>query len=315
MVENRYPIKLVSMRTGLSPHVLRVWERRYQAVTPQRSDSNQRIYSDEEIARLALLARLTKAGHGIRRIAGLAMHELKSMDRTLPSEGNTPRVTTDLDGELLEDAWKFVTRLDPAGLRRVLEKAAVSLGVTGLLTRLLVPLIGRIGMGWESGELSIAEEHAASAVIREVLLLTGRPFADSAGAPLLVVATPSGQLHELGADLVSAVARQHGWDVTYFGASLPAVEIARAVENTCPTALALSIVYPGDDPLLSDELRLLKRLLPPDLPILIGGGAAAYYADAIRDLGALSLHDLDMLRMELAKIRELRSRSMKSLPT
>ncbi|MGJ8642560.1 MAG: MerR family transcriptional regulator [Luteolibacter sp.] len=303
-------MKLVSLRTGLSPHVLRVWERRYEAVTPQRSNSNQRIYREEEVNRLEMLARLTKAGHGIGQIAGLPIEELELMDGALPRENNEVEDTADSAEELLDEAWKCVATLDPAGLRLILDKAAVLLGISGLLTQLLVPLIGRVGMGWESGNLSIAEEHAASAVIREALLLASRPFADSSGAPLLLVTTPSGQLHELGADLVSALARQLGWDVTYLGPSLPAIEIARAVERTKPTALALSIVYPGDDPLLSDELRRLKRLLPPELPILIGGGAASSYATAIQEIGARSPADLDVLKTELANIRERRTRAM-----
>lgn len=310
MSEARYPMKLVSLRTGLSPHVLRVWERRYKAVTPQRSDSNQRIYSEEEISRLQLLVRLTKAGHGIGQIAGFSIDELERMDGALPRGISAAVKTTDHEGVLLDEAWDCVVTLHPAGLRLVLDRAAVSLGISGLLTQLLVPLIGRVGMGWESGSLSIAEEHAASAVIREALLLTGRPFSESAGAPLLVVTTPSGQLHELGADLVSALARQHGWDVTYLGPSLPAIEIVRAVESTKPTALALSIVYPGDDPLLSDELRRLKRLLPPELPILIGGRAASSYTTAIQEIGACTPADLDVLKGELARIRERRARSM-----
>lgn len=309
MPKIRYPMKLVAHRTGLSPHVLRVWERRYEAVTPHRSESNQRLYTEEETVRLELLARLTRAGHGIRQIAALPTAELQSMAEVLPREMEASESTTEPADDPLQQAWDCVVSLDPAGLRKVLDKAAVSLGASALMTRLLVPLINQIGVGWEVGELSIAEEHAASAVIREALFLSSKPFADTAGAPMLVVATPSGQLHELGAVLVSALARQLGWGVTYLGPSLPSAEITRAVARAEPTALALSIVYPGDDPQLPEELRRLKRLLPPDLPILIGGRAASSYAPAIREIGALTPPDLDAFKTELTSIRNARAQA------
>lgn len=301
-------MKMVAQRTGLSPHVLRVWERRYDAVTPDRSNSNQRLYTEKETVRLELLAQLTRAGHGIRQIAGLPEEELQSMVRSLPGEATTSGNAGPADA-FLEDAWLCVLALDPAGLRDVLDKAAVSEGGSPLLERLLVPLIHRIGTGWESGELSIAEEHAASAVIREVLFLNSRPFAESAGAPGLVVATPAGQLHELGAVLVSALARRLGWRVTYLGPSLPAEEIARAVARAKPSAVALSVVYPGDDPLLPDELRRLRRLLPPGLPVIIGGRASASYGEVIAETGALTPVDLDGFKSELTGIRERRAKS------
>lgn len=311
MPEARYPMKLVAHRTGLSPHVLRVWERRYEAVTPHRSDSNQRLYTEEETARLELLATLTRAGHGIRQIATLPTPELQSMTAALPGENAVSETTTKTTGDPLDQAWNCVVSLDPAGLRNVLDKAAVSLGASPLLTDLLVPLINQIGSGWQTGELSIAEEHAASAVIRETLFQISKPFAETAGAPLLVVATPTGQLHELGAVLVAALARQSGWSVTYLGPSLPSAEIARAVARTTPTAIALSIVYPGDDPQLTEELRRLKRLLPSDLPILIGGRASSSYATAIREIGALTPQDLGAFESELATIREARAKAFR----
>lgn len=310
MPEVRYPMKLVVHRTGLSAHVLRVWERRYGAVTPFRSDSNQRLYTEEETARLETLARLTRAGHGIRQIAILPLAELQSMLEDLPEESETASLVEAAD-DPLETAWQCVVALDPNGLRKVLDRAAVALGVSGLMTDLLIPLIHQIGNGWENGELSIAEEHAASAVIREALFLSSEPFAETTGAPLLVLTTPTGQLHELGALLVSAIARQQGWDVIYLGPSLPSAEIARAVLSTEPTALALSIVYPGDDPQLPEELRRLKRLLPPDIPILIGGRASASYARCLEGIGALMPPDLAAFKAELTTIRRTRADALR----
>ena len=100
-----------------------------------------------------------------------------------------------------------------------------------MLQRVIAPLAQTIGELWRDGSITAAHEHFASAVIRISLGHAAKPFAGVEGAPVLVVATPSGQLHELGALLVGAAASNFGWHVTYMGASLPAGEIAGAARQ------------------------------------------------------------------------------------
>jgi DNA-binding transcriptional MerR regulator/methylmalonyl-CoA mutase cobalamin-binding subunit len=309
MSDFRYPMRLVAQRTGLSPHVLRAWERRYEAVTPERSETNRRLYSEAEIIRLELMARLTEAGNSIRQIAALSTTELETMAGALPSPTVTPSrsETSSPDQALLEEAWSCVVDLDSPALSKVLNRATVSLGISKFSADLIVPLIERIGTAWQSGEISAAEEHAASALIKEVLFTTSRPFAESTGAPNLVVATPAGQLHELGAVLVSCTARRDGWQVTYLGPSLPAAEIARAAIRNQSLAVGLSIVYPSDDPQLPAELLQLRQSLPDEVSILIGGRSAGYYNETAQEIGAKIVTDLAVLALELDKIRSRRS--------
>ena len=300
-----YPMKLVSQRTGLSPHVLRVWERRYGAVSPDRSDSNRRLYGDDELKRLEILAALTRGGHSIGQIASLPVEELESLATSLATVPKVvaPRRASVAGEEFFEDAWECVRELDVEKLRGVLESAIVSMGISVMTEQLIVPLIERVGVGWELGEISVAEEHAASAVIKEILFMASRPYAPTMGAPGLVVTTPSGQLHELGGVLVACAARRQGWEVSYLGASLPAEEIARVAIRRKARAVGLSIVYPADDPELPGELLRLGRLLPDDVALLIGGRAAAGYQKAIDEIGARVISDLAGVRLALDELR------------
>ncbi|QQL45996.1 MerR family transcriptional regulator [Sulfuriroseicoccus oceanibius] len=311
MANSQYPMKYVTQVTGLSPHVLRVWERRYGAVKPQRTESNRRIYDEADVARLALLVKLTKAGHSIRHIANIPIEGLESMIRGLESDhakvASLPQ-DPELKQSLLDKAWRHVIALQPAELQQVLDAAVVELGASGLIEKLLAPLIGRIGEGWENGDLSVAEEHAATAVIRDALFRASIPYSGEVGAPRMVVATPSGQLHELGAAMVFATARRKGWDVTYLGSSLPAEEIVRAVVRSEAIAVALSVVYPSDDPRLGEELRRLRSLLPSDVTILIGGRAAFAYRNEIGEIKASLMTDLQGLKRKLDVLRENRQR-------
>ena len=292
MSEVRYPMKMVSQRTGLSAHVLRVWERRYEAVTPDRTGSNRRLYSEEEVRRLELMANLTRAGHSIGQIAQQSTEVLEEMAKELPpSTGETDQPISDESssisdesssvGGYLEQAWKAVRGLDGAALERVLDQVTQEIGGSAMIEKVIVPLVVDIGERWDAGEISVAQERVASTVIQEVLLIAGRPHSETRGAPNLVVATPAGQLHELGASLVVCTARRRGWQVTYLGASIPAEEIAHTASVKNSSAVALSIVYPSDDASLGEELIRLRRLLPKDCDILAGGRAAGGYQPAL----------------------------------
>ena len=176
---------------------------------------------------------------------------------------------------------------------------------------MIAPLAHTIGELWRDGSITAAHEHFASAVIRIFLGHAAKPFAGQEGAPILVVATPSGQLHELGALLVGAAASNLGWQVTYLGASLPAAEIAGAARQSRARAVALSLVYPEDDTRLEGELARLRELLPPETVLLAGGRAMPAYQDGLEKIGALQIKDLphfcsilDDLRKPVRKTRQ-----------
>ena len=104
--------------------------------------------------------------------------------------------------------------------------------------------------------------------------------------------------------LVAAAAASIGWRVTYLGANLPAAEIAGAARRSDAHAVALSLVYPEDDPQLSGDLIRLRELLPPKLPLLVGGRAMPAYRDALEKIGATQVKDLKHLCSTLDDLRK-----------
>ncbi|MGI9240647.1 MAG: MerR family transcriptional regulator [Verrucomicrobiales bacterium] len=303
-------MKMVSQRTGLSAHVLRVWERRYEAVTPDRTGTNRRLYSEEEVRRLELMAILTRSGHSIGQIAQQETEVLEEMVKELPEttsevDPQSGSKHTSIDAFYAE-AWEAVKNLDGVELESVLDRVTREFGGSSMIEKVIVPLVGQIGARWDDGEISVAQERVASTVIQEVLLLAGRPHSETRGAPDLVVATPAGQLHELGAALVVCIARRRGWQVTYLGASIPAEEIAHTASVKKSPAVALSIVYPSDDPALGAELLRLRRLLQEECAILAGGRASAAYQPALEEIGAKQFAQLDDLKSWLDDERKKR---------
>jgi len=299
------PIQRASQASGVSPHVIRIWERRYNALSPSRTGTNRRMYCDEAVLRLKLLKLLTENGHRIGGVARLCTDELQALVKELPSgTAAAPVVDFDSTGAIVEAAMLASKKYDSDGLRCLLLQARRQLGQRGMLHQVICPLILQIGESWQHGTLRPSHEHIATAVIRE-LLLTPVPGSQlAAHAPELVVATPAGELHELGALIVAASARDLGWHVTYLGPNLPVEEIAACAIARNAKAVALSVVYPEKSPVIEEKLRRIRELLPLPMGLIVGGRAAESYKDCLARLGihcATCLHGLDDVLLKIQK--------------
>jgi len=194
--------------------------------------------------------------------------------------------------------------LDGAELGLKLEQAAFSLSRPSLIDGLVLPLMVEMGRRWETGTARVSHEHLASSAVRSLLgriLMTG---SHSEVAPLLIATTPARQIHELGALAAAVTAASEGWNVIYLGPDVPAEEILAAVNQAATTVLALSVVYPADDPRLAEELRMLGRHLPSRTRLLVGGRAGSKYRTAIEAAGGKYLGSMQDLRDELRALRD-----------
>jgi DNA-binding transcriptional MerR regulator/methylmalonyl-CoA mutase cobalamin-binding subunit len=308
----RHPIGVVSRRTGLKPDLIRAWERRYGAVEPGRSETRRRFYSDEDIERLLLLRRVVNTGRGISQVAGLSNAELEALIQTEPLPARTYPQPSQVssNGDLDEVAEAFLNRclaaaqrLDVREMEMELDRALVLFSRTHLIERLLVPLMRRIGDLWHEGTLRPIHEHMASSAVRSFLGGMQRACHPEISATHLVVTTPPRQRHELGALLAAATAAGEGWQVTYLGPDLPPEEIAAAALQKGARAVALSITYPPDDPMLADDLRRLRRLLSSQTALIVGGRACPAYAAVLQEIGATQVEDLADLRQEIGALR------------
>lgn len=302
----RYTIGAVASRTGLTTHTIRAWERRYLALDPQRTGTNRRLYSEEEVDRLLVLKSLTDTGHSISQIADLSYDELRSLastvDASLDKSRNAP---SDFSSErsILDSCINAVEALRGEVLRELLSRASSTLGAWRMLSQVVVPLVEEIGLRYLDGRLSIAQEHLATAVIR-AHLDDQRTLVTSPGqAPTILVTTPQNQMHEIGALIVSIVAAIQSWNVLYLGPNLPAAEIVTAVIRSGASALALSIVHPLDDKLLVKELRLIRQGLGPSFPMFVGGGGAASYLRTLNEIEAIVETELSALPGKFDEVR------------
>lgn len=301
--EPRHPIRVVSARTGLPQDVIRIWERRYKCVCPPRGTTGRRLYTDEDVERLRLLKQAVCAGRRISDVADLEIDRLRALvsedqhqataDAALASAADdaTPRA-------LLDEAMDALENLDRYRLHRVLSDASVEMSGPDFRHQLIVPLLSEIGRRWQEGSLRIVHEHLATTIIRSFFAAPRNP-ALAPHAPRIIVTTPGGQYHELGALMACAVAEEMGWDVVYLGAALPAEEIAAAAKQIGAKAVALSLCYRETDSRVLEELNRLRHLLDDDIPVYVGGKAAGGMRERLSECGINCPADLAEFRSAL----------------
>jgi DNA-binding transcriptional MerR regulator len=299
--KKRYPIGYVAARCGLTPHVIRAWERRHNAVEPFRTPTNRRLYSDDDIKRLQLLKAATEAGNSIAQIAKLDDTELietaRTTDISFPDTSTAMPALESRPDAYFEACLSAVMVHDAQALDSALDRAAVALPEIALLKDIIVPLIDKIEQTRTEGLLKLFGEHMAMSVIRLFLGDMLRSAEVTPQAPKIIVATPTGQMQEHGVLIISAVAMTMGWQPVLLGTSLPAQEISAAIAHTSARLAALSIVHPPNDPRVNRELLKLSRLI--DIPLIVGGRAAPSYAGTLEKIKAIVFDDIPELSRRL----------------
>ncbi|HLO97833.1 MAG TPA: MerR family transcriptional regulator [Fimbriimonas sp.] len=268
-MESSYTIKALAQETGVSAFTIRAWEKRYGALTPSRTDTNRRRYSQSDVERLKALDRAVQAGHAIGAIAGLNSEQLAQL-----SKGAVGQVHHASASDVVEECFRLIRNLEASELGATLRAAADEFGTVAFVQDILAPITKRVGDGWHQGTISISQEHVSTAVIRGVLDQLRVGFVSRKSAPTLVATTPPNQRHELGAMMIATVAASVGWRSVYLGADMPWSDIGEAITKTKARVLAFSIVMPMD---ASEQKKMAGFVdaLPAHISVLFGGRSSA----------------------------------------
>ena len=275
MNEPRYRIGTLARLTGVTTHAIRIWERRYRALVPSRTAGGARLYTDSDVQRLRLVKKLLERGYTISAVAKLDIAELARL-APLEAAPSSPAPGSESEArarQLIEELLAAIAELDLDRAGRTLLQATNAFSPHDLVTQVVAPTLDQIGQRWESGEICVASEHAASALLRTQLggLLAAQPVG---GKAPVVCTTPAGEQHELGALLAAVLIAMHGRRAIFLGANLPAEQIAQAARLSKAGAIALSLVGLSSD-LARQELLAICRALPPGVEVLVGGRRVA----------------------------------------
>jgi DNA-binding transcriptional MerR regulator/methylmalonyl-CoA mutase cobalamin-binding subunit len=259
----RLRIGELSRRTGVAPDTLRAWERRYGLLRPDRSEGGFRLYGLEDEQRVQAMKALIDSGVSAAESARLAASGVS--DVVPPTAAGETSLKS--GGSRLREALE---QFDEAAAHTILDAALTRLSVDGVADQVVLPAIREIGRRWESGEISVAQEHFATGLLRERMLALGRNWGAGVG-PRALLACPPGERHDLGLVAFGVVLRDRGWRVTYLGPDTPIETIARTATDLRPAAIVLVALDAERFEAVADRIAALAR----EAPVLIGGEGAS----------------------------------------
>lgn len=292
--EETYAVGRVARLTGVSPDLLRAWERRYGAVRPVRTPGGTRRYRAEDIDRLRLLKAAVDAGHRIGEVARLSLEELERRVEPVAPTGGGP----------LRETLEALARLDGGAAEQLVSGQLAVLGPVRFAKEFALPLLGQIGEEWAQKRLCTASEHMGSALLRSLLGSSLRPTAAHRDAPRIVFGTLPGEHHDIGLLIAAVSTLGAGGHPIFLGADLPVDELVGAVRTAGAVALAVgAVAQPVEE--LERGLRELRAALPRNVEIWVGGPATTSLTPPE---GVLRLDSLSRLeqRVELLRIASSR---------
>jgi DNA-binding transcriptional MerR regulator len=244
-----YRIGELARRVGVSEHVLRAWERRYQVVQPTRTPSGYRLYSTTDEQRLRQMFRLVQQGMPPAEAARAVLAGPSAAARGALDPA-TSRLVSASRRRLRDALWSMVEPQSQAALDEVL--AAVPLEVA--IRRVLVPILRELGEGWHTGQVSVAQEHFATAIIRGRLAGLARGWGQPSG-PRALLACPPGERHDLGLLMFGLLLARRGWSISFLGADTPIAAIGSAVAAQHADVVVLSAMDTARLDAVADELE------------------------------------------------------------
>lgn len=262
----------LSKRSGVSPELLRAWERRYGLLHPTRSAGGLRLYSLDDLERVRLMRRHIDGG--------LAAAEAASLVTRAPiaGSGETPVPPPEAQTELAAALDAF----DEPAAQAVIDRQLATTTLDAFLSEVVLPYLRDLGERWERGKASVAQEHFASNVLRGRLLGLARGWGLGLG-PLALLACLPGEQHELGLVAFGLALRARGWRIGYLGGDAPLDTVARAADDLHPDLVVLSAVSENRVREAADEIRTLARRHR----VAVGGTGAT--GDAAEGVGAIAL--------------------------
>ena len=261
--EPLFRIGELSRRTGVSPSLIRAWERRYGLLDPCRSDGNYRLYTRDDLARLRLMQHYLDQKVAPARAAELVLQAREAAAAEGPGvpEGDVRRALAVLE-ESLEG-------FDEGPADRVLDRLLGVFSPGAVLRDVVLRYLAQLGDRWACGDASIAQEHFASTWLEGWMVSLGTQM-PQAGRRTAVLACVPGEHHRLGLLAFSLVLRDAGWKVVYLGGDVPISAVEHAAATVRPDAVVLSAALSAT---LASSCHDLCRVAG-ELPVVLGGAGA-----------------------------------------
>lgn len=264
----KYSIKELEKLSGIKAHTLRIWEKRYNIISPDRTNTNIRTYSDEELKKLLSIAILNHHGIKISKIAELSDEEIKSKVTQLSEE-------EDEEGDLnlfIDQLSIAMVELDEAKFEKLLSNFILRFGFERTMLEIMYPFLQKIGILWLSGNINPVQEHFISNLIRQkiIVAIDGLSVTQNENAKKAVCFLPENELHEIGLLFYYYLIKSLKYKSYYLGQFVPLKDLQQVERSLKPDYLITTISHVPSNTSIGDIITQLSTNFL-DCTILISG--------------------------------------------
>lgn len=267
---NAFTIKDIENLSGVKAHTIRIWEQRYNFIKPQRTDTNIRFYSNEELKVILNIALLNKFGFKISHIDKMNVSEINQKLVTLSQvQAQNERIVNELIGCMVD--------LELEHFEIILDGQIERSGIEKTVNEIVFPFLEKIGILWITNNVNPAQEHLITNIVRQKLLVGINSTVSSVvSAKSALLFLPEGEHHELGLLYVYYLLKNKGVRVLYLGADVPLADLAFVVSAKKPDYLYTHLTALSNNFNIERFLSNLHSRLS-DVPIIISGPFTLHY--------------------------------------
>lgn len=258
-LNSKYSIKDLERLSGVKAHTIRIWEQRYNLLNPDRTDTNIRLYSDQDVKLLLNVSLLLRHGGKISHLCKLSLNEIsqKIVELTKTTESKEPYFEAQIDQLVLS-----MIEFDDVRFEQTISESVALHGFEMAMLSIVIPFLQKVGMMWLSGESSVNQEHFISNLIRKKMLVAIDSLApvrdQSADSYLLFL--PEGELHETGLLFSKYILKARGKKVTYLGQTVPREDVKSFCQEQKPNYLLTFFTAAHSVSSINEYLKDLKSL-------------------------------------------------------
>lgn len=259
----KYLIKDLEHFSGIKAHTIRIWEKRYGLLDPNRTDTNIRYYSDDDVKKILNVAMLVKNGHKISNVASLSESTIRTEVLKVSQQSNDTDKNID---QLLYHA----VNLDSFGFERLLDELILAFGFKKMIEQIAFPFFERIGVLWQTGSIFVAHEHFVSNLLRSRLISETTSFKNEKTEKSILFFLREGEWHELGLLYYNYLAAQAGTRCIYLGQSLPFGDLSAVLETGKYDMLCTAFIHSIDKAGMEDYLSNLSQIFSRGKLLIFG---------------------------------------------
>lgn len=271
---NSFTIKDLENLSGIKAHTIRIWEQRYSFIKPERTDTNIRYYSNDELKMILNVALLNKYGYKISHIDKMNAGEIKEKILSLNQmEAQQERIVNELIQSMVD--------IDIEKMEVILDKYILARGIERTITQIIFPFLEKIGILWLTNHINPAQEHLVTNIIRQKLIvgIDGIVTALKVNKTVLLF-LPEGEYHELGLLFMYYLLKSRGVTAIYLGSSVPLKDVEYVVKLKKPDYLYSHLTTVGQSFNFDKFIVNISQKFS-GIPIIISGQLTCTYQKKI----------------------------------